>query len=329
MMRSVTVCLVLFSLIACAQTQLAQAPQQQPAAGQPGAPPPPDPNSPAGMAQQARRLMGQGKFDEALEQANKAMQADPKSADAHQAAGIVLDMQGKYAEARKHLQAALDNATDDRQKAGVRRSLAVSYFFERNAKGSEDAERPLIEDYLSKKDYANAADVSNELARLLLESEDYKGATKYYQMGYDASTKAEMKPEDHALWEWRWHNAEARVAARQGKKAEAQKHVEAAKAALDKTGADNQKAQAQYWPYLTGYVAFYTGDYSKAIADLQSASEKANQRDPFILALMAQAYEKTGKAADAMDLYRKILTINIHNPTGAYARPIALKKVGS
>jgi beta-galactosidase GanA len=132
--------------------------------------------------------------------------------------------------------------------------MAVSYFFERNAKGAEDAERPLIEANMAKKDYAGVADISNELGRLLLESGDYKGAMKYYQMGYDASVKADLKPEDHALWEWRWHNAQARIAARQGKKAEAQKHVEAAKAALDKTGADNQKAQAQYWPYLTGYV---------------------------------------------------------------------------
>ena len=270
--------------------------------------------------------MSQGKLDEAWAQAEKAMQADAKSVDAHQSAGIILDMQGKYAEARKHLQEALKLA-DEKQKPGVQRSLAVSYFFERNAKGAEGAERPLIEANLAKKDYAGVADISNELGRLLLESGDYKGAAKYYQMGYDASTKAELKPEDHALWEWRWHNAQARIAAQQGKKAEAQKHVEAAKAALDKTGAENQKAQAQYWPYLTGYVAFYGKDYAQAITDLQSASEKANQRDPFILALLAQSYEKTGKTAEATELYQKIVTIYIHNPTGAYARPLAEKKL--
>lgn len=280
-----------------------------------------DPNSPAGMAQQARRLMGQGKFDEALELTHKAMQADPKSFDAHLATGMILDLQGKYEEARKHIQAAM-NVADEKQKPGAQRSMAVSYFFERNAKGAEDAERPLIETYLAKKDFASAADVSNELARLLLESGDYSGATKYYQMGYDASTKAELKPEDHALWEWRWHNAQARIAARKGNKAEAQKHVEAAKVAFDNA---KNADQAPYWPYLTGYVAFYGGDYNTAITELLNG----NQRDPFVLALLAQAYEKTGKNAEAMELYRKILTINSHNPTGAYARPLAQKKVGS
>jgi tetratricopeptide (TPR) repeat protein len=302
----------------CALAQMQPQPPAQPPQGQQQQL---DPNSPAGMAQQARRLMGQGKFDEALELTHKAMQADPKSFDAHLATGMILDLQGKYEEARKHIQAAM-NVADEKQKPGAQRSMAVSYFFERNAKGAEDAERPLIETYLAKKDFASAADVSNELARLLLESGDYSGATKYYQMGYDASTKAELKPEDHALWEWRWHNAEARIAARKGNKAQAQKHVEAAKVAFDNA---KNADQAPYWPYLTGYVAFYGGDYNTAITELL----KGNQRDPFVLALLAQSYEKTGKNAEAMELYKKILTINSHNPTGAYARPLAQKKVGS
>lgn len=317
-MKTVRVAIVVIVSAMCA---LAQAPQQ-------GERQQVDPNSPAGMAQQARRLMSQGKLDEAWAEAEKAMQADPKLSEGHLVAGTILDLQGKYAEARKHLKETIDTATDDRQKSGARRSLAVSYFFERNAKGAEQAEKPVIDEALAKKDYVTAADVSNELGRLLLESKDYQGAEKYYRQGYEASQKADIKPEEHALWEWRWHNAEARIAARQGHKAEAQKHIEAAKAALDKTGPDNQKAQAQYWPYLTGYVAFYDGDYKKAIIDLQDASDKANGRDPFILALLAQAYEKTGKKDQAMDLYKKILTINIHNPTGAYARPIAKKALG-
>ena len=130
-----TLCaLVLLSLTATAQTQPPQ-PAQPPQGQQRQL----DPNTPEGMAQQARRLTNQGKFDEALDFTHKAMQADPKSFDAHLATGTILDLQGKYAEARKHLQAALDNATDDRQKAAAQRSLAVSYFFERNAKGAEDA----------------------------------------------------------------------------------------------------------------------------------------------------------------------------------------------
>ncbi|MGH9521024.1 MAG: tetratricopeptide repeat protein [Terriglobales bacterium] len=311
----------LAALLVGAIAVMAQAPQERA--------PQVDPNSPAGMAQQARRLISLDKLDEAWAIAEKAMKADPKLSEAHLVGGTILDLEGKYAEARKHLQEAINTASNDRQKASARRSLAVSYFFERNAKGAEAAEKPLIDEDMAKKDYAGSADISNELGRLLLESGDYEGALKYYRMGHQAAKQADISPEQHALWDWRWENAHARIMIRQGKKAEAQKDIDEGKKALDKTSAEDQKAQAQYWPYLTGYVAYYSGDYEKAIADLKDASDKANGRDPFILALLAQAYEKTGKKDEAMDLYKKIMTMNLHNPTGAYARPIARKKLAA
>jgi Flp pilus assembly protein TadD len=75
---------------------------------------------------------------------------------------------------------------------------------------------------------------------------------------------------------------------------------------------------------LKGYVAFYTGDYKTAIAEFQ----KADQHDPVILALLGEAYEQSGDAAQAKDYYRKVLEINTHNPTNAFARPLAKKKLG-
>jgi tetratricopeptide (TPR) repeat protein len=107
---------------------------------------------------------------------------------------------------------------------------------------------------------------------------------------------------------------------RTGKTDEAQVHVIAAKAALDKA---NNPDQTQFFPYLTGYVAFYTGDYKSAIADLKTA----NQNDPLILALLAEAYEKSGDASQATEYYGKVLASNAHNPTNAFARPLAKEKL--
>jgi tetratricopeptide (TPR) repeat protein len=119
------------------------------------------------------------------------------------------------------------------------------------------------------------------------------------------------------LWDFRTEHALARLAIRRGNTAEAQKHVDAAKAILDKgTNPD----QAIFFPYLTGYVALYSGNYRTAVSELQ----RANQRDPFILCLMGQAYEKLGDTASAKDVYTKALTVsNAHNPPSAYARPFA------
>ena len=66
------------------------------------------------------------------------------------------------------------------------------------------------------------------------------------------------------MWNFRWEHAQARIAVRRGRKAEAQQHVTASKAILDKDP-DMARQQAVFFPYLTGYVALYTGDAKTAI----------------------------------------------------------------
>jgi tetratricopeptide (TPR) repeat protein len=128
-----------------------------------------------------------------------------------------------------------------------------------------------------------------------------------------------------ALWEFRWEHAEARIAARRGNRAEAARHVAAAKTALTKMEtADPQlyRQQAAFMPYLTGYIAFYSGDYTTAAADL----EKDTRNDPFVQCLLGQAYEKLGERAKAMECYRKAAGTG-HNPPTAFARPFARQKI--
>jgi tetratricopeptide (TPR) repeat protein len=167
-----------------------------------------------------------------------------------------------------------------------------------------------------------AGEIANELARVCLESGDVDAAAKWYRTGYDAGPREpNIKPERKDLWDFRWEHAQARLAARRGNAAEAKKHAEAAKAVLDKgTNPD----QAQFFPYLTGYVAFYGGDYQTAVAELQ----KGNLNDPFILVMIGQGYEKLGDQSKATEFYKKALASNAHNPTGAFARPIAKSKLG-
>jgi len=272
------------------------------------------------LVEQGKKLNDQGKQDEALKLYQQALAKDPNSYEANMEAGVALDLKGDYAEARKHLQKAIDVASAD-QKNRAYRVMAFSYAFEGNGAEVEKYEKQAFDAAMAKSDFQGAAGVANELARIKLESGDVNGAEKWYKTGYEtAMRKADLKDTDKALWAFRWEHAQARIAARRGKKGEAQKHVAAAKAALDKA---NNPDQAEYFPYLTGYVAYYGGDYKTAIADL----EKADQNDPFILAMLAQAYEKSGDKAKAKELYEKVMTINYHNPTNAYARPLARKKL--
>ena len=75
--------------------------------------------------------------------------------------------------------------------------------------------------------------------------------------------------------------------------------------------------------YLAGYVALYLGDAASARAELA----KANQEDPFVLMLEAEAAEKAGDKAAATRYWQEILKINGHGLQHALSRPTATQKV--
>ncbi len=272
------------------------------------------------LVKQGQKLNSDGKQDDALALYRKALEMSPNLYEAHLESGIALDLKGKYTEARQHFAKALELATADNKQQALR-AMAMSYAFEGNAAEAAKYEQPVFDARMSAKDFIGAAGTANELARIYLESGDTTNAYKWYQLGYEtAQRKPDLTEADKNLWLFRWEHAQARIAARRGKAGEAQQHIAAAKAALDKA---NNPDQARFLPYLTGYVAFYTGDYKTAIADLQ----KADQNDPLILALLGESYEKSGDRSQAMSYYRKVFAINTHNPTNAFARPLAKQRL--
>lgn len=287
----------------------AQAPATQPA---------PDPADPV---QQARKMIQEGKHNDAIALLNSAIKANPKNYDAHLSLGVANDLKGNYAEAQKHFQHAIDLATPE-QKPQAMRQMAFSYAFARKPAEAAKFSQPIFDQRMAANDFTGAAEIANELARIYLESGDINNAETWYRRGYESAIKkTDLTPQQKALWQFRWEHAQARIAARRNDKEAARKHVAAAKTALDQTG---DKDQQVFYPYLTGYVAYYLGEPKTALADLQ----QANQRDPFILALMAQAHEKLGEKQQATELYKKIITLNGHNPTNAFARPLAKEKLG-
>lgn len=303
--------------LSCSWSFAAQPPGQQ----SPPAQPPARPPAPA-FVRLAQQALGDGRPDEALAIYQKELAASPDSFLASNGAGVVLDLMGRYDDARAHFTKAIALASTPAARAQAERSMAMSFAFQSNCDGAAKYEAPLYERYLRDEDYYNAGEAADELARVCLDAGEVDAAEKWYRMGYAAGLQEpNLKPARKDLWSFRWEHAMARIAARRGDKDAAAKHVAAAKQALA-TGTNPD--QQQFLPYLTGYVAFYQGDYQTALADLQ----KANQHDPFILALLAQTDEKLGNEKQAMDYYGKALASNAHNPPNAYARPLARRKLG-
>jgi tetratricopeptide (TPR) repeat protein len=290
-------------------------------AQQPPAEKAPEPGSAEDFVKQGQKLSMAGKQDEALAMYSKAFDKAGDNYEAHLGAGMALDLKGDYDAAREHFNKAIDLASPE-QKAQALRSMAFSYAFQDDGAKAAEYELKVFTARSAKEDFIGAAETCNETARIFLESGDIDNAEKWYKLGYDTvGRKSDLKEDEKNLWLFRWESAQARIAARRGKTAEAQQHVAAAKAALDKA---NNPDQARFFPYLTGYVAYYSGDYKTAIAELQ----KADQHDPLNLAMLGEAYEKSGDAVSAKRYYQKVLEINIHNPTNAFARPLAKKKLG-
>ncbi len=269
----------------------------------------------------AQQLVKEGKPEEALAVYQQTLKESPNSLPANIGAGSVLDLMGNGPEARKFFGTAIEVADTPEGKARAKRAMAISYAFEGNCNKTIEYEQQVIEFYASKKDFFQQGEIADEAARVCLDSRDFDAAYKWYKTGHDTGLEQpDIKPARHDLWDFRWEHAQARIAARRGNQAEAQRHVVAAKAILDK---GTNPEQVQFFPYLKGYVAFYAGDYMTTLKELK----QANQNDPFIQCMIAQTYEKLGDKDKAIAYYRKVLTTPFHSPPAAYAIPFARKKL--
>jgi tetratricopeptide (TPR) repeat protein len=267
------------------------------------------------------QLIREGKLDQALEAYRQAAEASPKSVMANNGAGVVLDLLGRYAEARKYLNQAVKAAGTPLERAQGHRALAISYGFARDCGGAEKSDRGAYDFFLETSDFYNAGEVANEVGRLCLDTGDWNTAYSWYQKGHEAGLQEPNISRDREdLWDFRWAHARARIAVRRGKVEEARKYIAAAKALLDKGRIPTQQ---QFFPYLTGYVAFYAGDYQAALADFQSVTPT----DAFIQCMVAQCYEKLGDRIKAVEYYRKAAGATAHSVPAAFARPFARSKL--
>ncbi len=272
---------------------------------------------------QGQQLMREGKLNDALALYRKTLETSPNSVPANIAAGSVLDLMGRGEEARKYFVKAIEVAYTPELRAVSQRMMAMSYAFEGNCEKTVQYEQQVFGYYSSVNNFFQQGEVADEAARVCIDSGDLDTAYDWYRVGHGIGLKEpDIKPARIDLWEFRWEHAQARIAAQLGNQAEAQKHVAAAKAILDK---GTNPEQAQFFPYLQGYVAFYGGDYKTALDELL----KANQNDPFIECMIGQTYEKLGDKDKAIEFYRKAAGAISHNPAAAYAVPFSRKKLAS
>ena len=283
----------------------------------------PAPVDPLKLVQQGRRLNTDGRQLEALKLYDEALKVSPDLFEAHLAAGIALDLLGRYPEARDHLTRAIKLAPPE-AKVNALDAMAVSFAFE----GKADQGAPFYQqafDLESAERPASAAEQANALGRLYLETGDTKNAARWYQTGYEMSRRQKDEPGSQLdLWRFRWLHAQARIAVREKRITDANANRAAAKALVAATRSLSDQGPAL--AYLDGYLALYSGKPKAALTSLAGA----DQQDPFVVLLQARASERAGDKAGAEKFWRKVLTFNGHSLQNAFARPAARKAlVGS
>jgi tetratricopeptide (TPR) repeat protein len=259
--------------------------------------------------------------------------ADPNREIRRQA--IEMDGDGKGTEARAIWQNLIDAATEPGTKAALHRRMAMSWGFEGNCANAIKY-HTLVIDYWKTREQAepqNAfyqqGEMANESARVCIDAGELDQAHRMYELGSELGNK-EPEPRTHpkSLWDFRLAHAEARIDARKGKKADAEKHVAEARKALD-SDPEMAKNQERFFPYLVGYVALYTGDLATAARKFEEAlAIEQNQGDPFVTWLLGMTHEKMGHAEMGQELYEKAFeqAKGNHNPPAAFVRREGRKK---
>ncbi len=248
-----------------------------------------------------------------------------------------LDSEGKTAEARVSFQRLIDEAADPAAKAASQRAMAMSYAFDGDCVNALKYEQLVIAYWVTRETaepqnaFYQEGEMANEAARVCIDAGDLDAAEAWYREGARLGNK-EPEPRTHprSLWDFRTAHALARLAARRGNTAEANRQVLLARKALDSDSA-MAGPQQRFYPYLVGYVALYTGDLKAAEAELtKGIAIRGNQNDPFQHYLLALTCEKLGQQDKAKALYQKAYDLATgHNPPAAFTRPAARKKLGA
>src|SRR5271165_2809607 len=102
--------------------------------------------------EQARKLNAEGKQGLALALYERVLEKTPDSYDANLGAGIVLDLEGQYAKARKYLSKAIAVAPAQSKEQALT-AMAISYAFTRDCKNSSKYEKEVYDARIAAQDW--------------------------------------------------------------------------------------------------------------------------------------------------------------------------------
>jgi tetratricopeptide (TPR) repeat protein len=261
------------------------------------------PNDPNPYDSYAELLLKMGRFDEAITQYNKALAIDSNFINSHFGIAAALTYKGKPADAQAELQKMEQKARTD----GERRTALFGQTVVAIDSGKLDQALAEVEkQYAIAQKNNDAAAMSGDLqlkANILLEAGKYDVAKQAFDQALKTTTDSGLSQQvkDNAA---RFsHYNFARVAIARKDLATAKTETETFRKGAEAAKNANQLKQAHE---LAGRIALEEKNYDNAIAELG----QANQQNPDVLYLTAQAHKAKGDAANAKTFFTKAAKFN-------------------
>ena len=236
--------------------------------------------------------------------------------EARLALGRALDLDGRHADARRHLEEALKLASEDERTEALT-TLGVSYAFEAKADEAARYYQRAFDADVQRNDRAAAAGRANALGRIYLESGNLQKAEQWYTTGFETSRKIPELPAPRR---------------RSGRCAGTTRSAASRRAAATAPPRTNMPRPSRVcWTLLawrtsvssTRICSATSPSFAKQYQQAADELLRGDQSDPFVLGLIAQSYEKLGDRAKAGEYFRKVLALPVHNINSAFSRPQA------
>ncbi len=261
------------------------------------------PNDPNPYDSYAELLLKMGRFDEAIAQYNKALAIDSNFVNSHFGIAAALTYKGKPADAQAELEKMTQKArTDGERRTALFGQAVVAVDSGKLDQAVAEAEK----EYAIAQKNNDAANMSGDLqlkANILLEAGKYDAAKQAFDQALKTTTDSGLSQQvkDNAA---RFsHYNFARVAIARKDLATAKTETETFRKGVEAAKNANQLKQAHE---LAGRIALEEKNYDVAITEFG----QANQQNPDVLYLLAQAYKAKGDAANAKTFFTKAAKFN-------------------
>lgn len=281
------------------------------------------PDDPNPYDSYAELLLKVGRFDESIEQYQKALSYNPNFVASYLGMATDLCLQNKHNEARTLLQKLYGIARNDGERRAALFARTVACVDEGN---TAMALTEMEKQYALAEKINDAAAMSGDLAamgNILYESGKYGEAAAKFEMSLQLIENSTLS---QAVKE----NAKRGSLYNAGRVALMRKDLTTAKAKAETFLAQSETAKNtfQIWlaHELAGEIALAGKDYEGAIAHFQ----QANQQNPYTFYRLALAYEGKGDARQAKELCQKAARFNALNSLNyAFMRKKAEQKLAA